>query len=133
MRRPLLFGIVGLMVAACYHGPSLQKYEVATRADGEQADIRLRKGGNFIGELLAVDETGLVIRDAQHLLRIPFTVVRDIRLRGVRQVRLDGRKPSADFVRRAQLVSRFPSGLSPELERALLDAYAQQAITVIAP
>jgi hypothetical protein len=133
MRLSLIVGFLGFAAVGCYHGPTLQEYEAATRADGARADVSLMKGGKLVGELLAVDESALVIRDAQRLLRVPFSSVRQLDLRGLGKLTLDGRRPNEEFLRRAKLHSRFPSGMTPEIELALLDAYGQQSITEVTP
>jgi hypothetical protein len=41
------------------------------------------------------------------------------------------REITPEFLERAKLHSRFPGGITPEIERALLEAYGQSAITTV--
>ena len=45
----------------------------------------------------------------------------------------DGRFEQDDALRHTRLVSRFPQGSAPPLMQALLSAYAQTAVDVVAP
>ena len=111
---------VALLAATigCFHfGPTPQEYAPAVSPRG--AHVRL--GADLYttlaaGELVAVTDSGLLLDDGTrlaHIARSRFTVVR------VRGARVYEFRPSqwARIADHLRPFSRFPQGLTPELER----------------
>jgi len=130
MLRSILLSVTLLAAGACYHGPSLQKFEPAHVPDGIDADLRLAHS-RVRGELLAVEDTALIVLSEAHkVVRVPFSKVKTGDFRDLGTLIGDW-KPSQDTVERLRLVSRFPAGLTPELRGRLLAAYGQTELEVV--
>jgi len=130
MLRSILLSVTVLWAAACYHGPSLQKFEPAHAPDGIDADLRLAHA-RVHGELLAVEDTALIVLSERNkVVLVPFRKVKTGDFRDLGPLLGDG-KPSQDTVERLRLVSRFPAGLTPELRGRLLAAYGQTEVEVV--
>jgi hypothetical protein len=80
------------------------------------------------GELLAVEERALLILQDRELTRVMFQRIRSGRAPdgGFR-----GRVMTGDVRERLRLISRYPQGVSPELEARLLQAYGTTAVREI--
>ena len=119
-----------LLLAGCHFGPDVADFPPATQGAG--AAVRLaRRGWNLAGELRAVRDTAVLVRDGSRLVLVPWARVQVIELRprlGVYEVGY--RRPNDETYRYLRLVSRFPQGLTPELENALLAALGRSAIEV---
>ena len=113
---------------SCHVGPSIHNFEPAASAHGVQAYLRLGKHGTKVeGELLAVrDSTLLVLRDGERVAVVPIRLIRSARFEKV-DVLMDSNRLRADDRERLRLFSRFPAGLTPELEAQLLAVYGQTA------
>jgi len=125
MKTAFLLPLLGF-IAACPLGPSAHR--LANSANGIHTDVQLvgRPTVRFSGELLAVrDSTLLVLReDDAHVVEVP---IRAIRSGSFQQhgTLIDGGKIERTKREKLRLMSRFPGGLSPELEARLLAAYGQ--------
>lgn len=130
MLRSILLSVTLLWAAACYHGPSLEKFEPAHVPDGIDADLRLAHA-RVRGELLAVEDTALIVLSERHkvvLVSISKVKTGDFRALGTL---LGPWKPTQDIMERLRLVSRFPAGLTLELRGRLLAAYGQTELEVV--
>jgi hypothetical protein len=131
MRRSLVVPVLLAALGACYHGPSARTFAPAQWPDGIEADLRL-KGARVRGELLEVQDSALlVLRDSQIVL-VPIRAIRtgDFHQRGVL---IDHGRISEPELHRLRLVSRFPSGLTPELRARLLATYGQTEADGVTP
>jgi hypothetical protein len=127
MRRQLIAALLALSAMACTHGPALADYGPAQQPNGIGIQIDLRTGPDISGELLAVEADALVVRSEERLLRVPLALIASVEARPVsRRTEI-----TPGFLERAKLHSRFPGGITPEIERALLAAYGQTAITTV--
>jgi hypothetical protein len=126
MRYACVLSLVAAL--ACHVGPSIHKFEPAASAHGVQAYLRLGKHGTKVeGELLAVrDSTLLVLRDGERVVVAPIRLIRSARFEKLDML-MEGNRLSARDRERLRLFSRFPSGLTPELEAQLLAVYGQTA------
>lgn len=124
--RPMVVGIA-VMVTGCAYGGGLEEYPVVGQPGGARLTLELARE-QVTGELVEVRDSALVlVRSAQpRIVFVPF--------RGVVRGRFDGEHrpapsfrgtPSASVLERMRLLSRYPQGLSPELEERLLAAYGQ--------
>ena len=114
--RPLA-GIL-LLLGACYVGPSVKRYAPAHGPAGAAVKLELRGDRTVGGELLAVEDGTLLLLEARQLVRVDVAAIRSLRGPNISTGALD------DAAReRLRLVSRYPQGVSPELEASLLLAY----------
>lgn len=129
MRRGWVWGPV-LATLGCNIGGRVDRFAPAKRPAGVAVALALRGGGRAQGELLAVQDTALVVlaQDTVTLVRYDalnagyFSQVGD----------LDQLPPGPAFARRLRLVSRFPQGLTPVMLARLLAAHGQSALKVVA-
>jgi hypothetical protein len=127
MRIQLMGALLALSAMACTHGPALEEYGPALQPNGVGIEIDLRSGPDISGELLAVEADALVVRSDERLLRVPLGLIATVTAKP-----MSGRREiTPRFLQRAKLHSRFPGGITPEIERALLDTYGQSAITTV--
>lgn len=127
--RPLIALATAAMAWGCPVGTTPPRFQPAIAPAGVIVSLAV-PSARFQGELLAIDDTALIVRKIQG--SDPVTFVRFAAIRGsaFRQVgvALDGgHPPRAEDRERIRRVSRFPQGLTPELLRRVLDAYAQTA------
>jgi len=115
------------------------EFEPARGPQGIRSDV-VTPAGRFTGELLEVRDTGIVLLAdegtaaapgvrTQRLRLIPFAGI--IRAEFVQRRGLqlsDGKRPSPRVIERLRLLSRFPYGMSPAIQRDLLKAYGQDTL-----
>ena len=129
--------VIACLSTGCVFGMNAKKFKPAQTPHGVHATV-VTPTGPFSGELIEVREAALVLLAdegsaaapaSKRLRMIPFTSVQraefeqlgsDVRLEG-------GRAPSPSVRERLRLVSRFPYGMAPGVEEALLKAYGQAA------
>jgi hypothetical protein len=132
--RPLL----GIMVIggalACSVGPRPEKVQPARDPAGATIELRLRTGHqrHFVtGELLAVQDSALLVRDTTRILLVPDRAVRN----GTLLVRAVGvtfsGKPVDGTRKRLRLLSRYPGGISADLLSRLLAAYGRDSVETV--
>jgi hypothetical protein len=118
-----------------------ERFVPANHPAGVRTEVKT-SGGVFEGELVEIREGGLIVlsneagQDAppgtppQQLLRlIPFQSIVHARFDQHRSGYdiIEGRGPSSRVRERLRLLSRFPYGMSPEVEAALLKLHGQTA------
>ena len=112
--------------AGCMIGGKPERYQPAAAPEGVSATVALR-GERFDVELLALDDTALIVRRLN--VTPPVAYVRYASIRGAKfnQVGIleTGRPPDARVREKLRLVSRFPQGLSADLLRELLTLHGQ--------
>ena len=120
---------VGLL--GCRVGQSAEKYPPAKTPLGVEATLVLIHQ-MFSAELLAVRDSEIVVLHGKQVTLVPYSAIR----RGTfahQSVTITGQHPpTVASLARLRLLSRFPQGISPELERRLLAAYGQDSIIVAA-
>ena len=127
MRLSHAFGLGLLVLAGCTIGSPARNYEPAKGPAGAIVDLRLADKSRITGELLAVEEGALLVRQDSQLIRISLSHVRR------------GSAPKVSFDRnlqggtrdRLRLISRYPQGVAPELEGQLARAYGQSSVRSI--
>lgn len=127
MRRIPLVVSLTLMCAACTIGTPLSRFEPAKVPGGATVTVFTRANQDrYKGELLAIDDSTILLVRRDTLTRIPLWDVRSI------QAPLGEGIGVPDGGRRAQLrrIARYPQGMTPDLERRLLEAYHQSAIVI---
>jgi len=128
MRRSWLCGPV-LATLACNVGGKVDRFAPAQRPDGAAVALALRGGGSAQGELLAVQDTALVVLAAHTVTLVPYGAIDAAEFSQVGD--LGKTPPAPDFAQRLRLVSRFPQGLTPDMLARLLAALGQSALKVV--
>lgn len=139
MRSVAVMILIGCLSSACAIGMESREFKPATAPAGIRAHVQTTTG-QLTGELIEVREAAIVLLTEEgeatapggrprRLRLVPFTAISraDFEQRGS-DVRLsDGQPPSPRARERLRLLSRFPYGMSPAVERELLKAYGQSA------
>jgi hypothetical protein len=126
--RVLSIGVALLMLAACQIGTHARNYGPAKGPAGAMLNLRLADKSRVTAELLAIEDSALVVLRDSQLVRIRLVQVHS---GSAPKVSFDGRL-RGNSRERLRLISRYPQGLSPELEARLLRAYAQDSVAEIA-
>jgi hypothetical protein len=83
------------------------------------------------GELLAADDSGLVVLSGGRLVQVAYGALARARMPLSRYRATNGQSPDADELSIIRKLSRFPQGIAPELMGRLLVAQKQTAVDVI--
>lgn len=134
--RPLRTLVLALpfLAGACFFGPSLRGFAPARTPMGVEARVLLRERPrasvtDLRGELLAVpDDTTLVVRAGASFYRVRWRAVRLLVVADARIELAGGERLPAPGAERLRLLSRFPQGITPTLERELLAAHGAAAV-----
>jgi hypothetical protein len=110
---------------------NVDRFAPAQRPEGVWVALDLRGGGTAEGELLAVQDTALMVLDQDTVKLVLYSGVVGGRFADVGE--LVATPPAPDFAKQLSLVSRFPQGFTPDLLARLLAAYGQSALKVVAP
>jgi len=119
-----------LLLAACYHGPSIYKFDPVQRPTGIDADLRLEKT-RVTGELLEVQDTTLILlTDSRKVVSVPVQGIRSGAFDRLGVMIGEGLdlQPALTTLRS---FSRFPFGLTPALRGRLLAIYGQTEVEVV--
>src|SRR5688572_25049074 len=125
MRARLRLAIALPLVAACMVGTSGRGYAPARGAAGATVSLELPGKRVILGELLAVEETTLLLLQQQQLTRVTIAAIESGK---APKVSFAGRALSPATRERLRLVSRYPQGVSAELEARLLQAYGAPSV-----
>lgn len=117
-----------LLALACYHGPSLRTFQPALRPDGIGAELQLRDT-TIAGELLEVQDTALIVLTAGGVVVVPVAEIRHGIFAQRGPLLGEGIAPQRPLAELRNL-SRFPSGMTPEIRARLLAAYGQTELRV---
>lgn len=124
-RKTIALIVVLAVAAACHHGTQVESLSTPTQPNGAQA-ILILNGGTYSGELLAVEDRGLVLLSGNRILLVPFENILSGRFpEFARAVSLGSGTPAGEVVRKARLLSHFPGGISPLIKAKLLSTYHQ--------
>jgi hypothetical protein len=135
MGRAILVSLFAMLLTGCYLGPGLKDTPFARGPQGVEVDASGRQG-SFAGELLAVQDAGLLLLVAppggtgERVMLLPYDAIQKARFGklGARYELKDGQPPAATTRECLQRVSRFPQGLSESLLGRLLEAYGQAEV-----
>lgn len=130
--RHCLAVIVVSAALACSVGTKAKNFPPAREPAGATVQIRYgRTSLQLNGELLAVQEEGLLGRTGDRVWLAPDTLLRRgvIAMRGMR-VAFSGRLRGS-IRERFRLLSRFPQGVTPDVLRQVLAAYGQDSVQVL--
>ena len=115
--------VIGVVLSGCIGiGRSAESYPPARSAAGIEVTLETRVR-TITGELLELREDAYLVREDSAIVLVPRAMVRGGRMQG---------SPLRSG-KRLRLMSRFPNGLTPELLRAVLDAYDQPEVETLEP
>lgn len=119
--------VLALVCGGCRVGPRIEAVDAAHTPAGIATVVRTSKA-TYEGELLCVADDGLLLLVAERLTSVPFDAIEYVEARPV--VRVRGRRAELYSAEKEKLrkCSRFPQGVSKELELALLSAYGQAEV-----
>jgi hypothetical protein len=112
------------LIGACQIGTHAKNYAPARGPAGAILDLRFSDKSRARAELLAVEDSALLVVENAQLARVPLAQIRSAR---GPKVAFDSRLRS-DTRERLRLLSRYPQGVSPEMEGRLLQAYGQSTV-----
>lgn len=124
--RESLGGLALLALFGCSIGGSVAGWRPSSQAAGTEIELDLGGIRKVKGELIALDSAGFLVLEPTRLVRIDPQ-----ELRGGSGYKTSFDSPlSAETRDRLRLMSRYPQGVSPEVERALLEAYGWRRVEV---
>jgi hypothetical protein len=112
-----------LLLAACSIGTSGKSYPPAKGPAGAAVELGLAGKREVGGELLAMEDTTLLLVENRQLIRVHLTAITSLRA-----PKLLTRNLNERMRRRLRLISRYPQGVSPDLEARLLQAYGAPVV-----
>jgi hypothetical protein len=123
-------GLLAAIAAACTFGGNVAKFEPATVPGGATVTVTTATHpAGFHGELLAVEDTALLMISEDSVTRVPMRTVRSVRA----PYGDAAGTPTAEQLAQLRLVARYPQGVDADLERRLLQAYHQGSVRVARP
>ena len=126
MRSSLTWVIALMSLAGCSVGTSVKNYAPAKSPAGATVKLELTGNREMGGELLAVQDSSLLVRSDNQLIRVHLPLIQSGK---VPKLTFTGAELNGGQVREhLRLLSRYPQGVSPELESRLLEAYGQAAV-----
>lgn len=125
MRAPLGLLIALPLLAGCMVGTSGRNYAPARGPAGATVSLELPGKRVVQGELLAVEDTTLLVLEQQRPIRVAIAAIESGK---APRISFAGRTMSPATRERLRLVSRYPQGVSAELEARLLQAYGATGV-----
>ena len=113
-----------LAIAACQIGTQARNYAPAKGPAGATVNLQLNDKSRSAAELMAVEDSTLLVLRDNRIIRVPLSQIRSGK---APRVSFEGRL-KGDTRERLRLISRYPQGVTTELERQLLGAYRQSAV-----
>ena len=108
--------LLALLVAGCQFGTKPQAFPPAVTPQGVVASITTRGKANIMGELLAVEDSALLVwRDSAPMVRVPIAAIDRASFAGMRVVLNAGDPLSPKDRDRLRLTSRFPQGITDDV------------------
>lgn len=140
--------LVAAMVPACSGdvGVKVEDFKPAQTPAGVGTEVRLQqnivKGHKLDGELIAVSDAGLVLllhapldtgAGRFRFVEAPFSLMRSARFEqvGSAGIRSEGKAVDEARLERLRRLSRFPQGLTDELQARLLASYGEAAVYLL--
>lgn len=130
--RRVRTGLAALALTACHIGTRVSSFAPAIDPAGVPVAIASRTA-SFQAELLAVSDTGLLVLRNRTVVFARYSAIREATFQQLSDAIAGGVAPDAATRDRLRLISRFPAGVSADRLRALLRAYGQPAVDVLAP
>jgi hypothetical protein len=127
-----LLALTAAAVAGCGLGRTAEEFPVARSPEGIRVSIITDSADVRQAELLAVEDTALLIVLADNRIAyVPWSVVRSAELHGFLSDEPRRNVPSQAMRARWKSVARFPQGLTAEQLARLLDARGQTTAEVL--
>ncbi len=136
MKQPRRIGLAAalalVLVPACVNvGTQVQDFTVAAEPNGAMANIQT-DFGTVSGELLAVQDDGVIVLHNSVMELVPYEFIRSLQLSQLDgEYSLGSRAPDRARRTRLALVSRYPQGMDAQLRTRLLAQLGQQEIRVV--
>jgi hypothetical protein len=127
MRKRIVVLLLATVIASCHVGPRTARFKPAQEPAGVHAIVELDRGARLEGELLAVDETALMMLNESRVTRVRYASIRRATFAQTR-IKVREHVIAAESRDPLRLLSRFPQGVSPALLNSLLAAYGQTEI-----
>lgn len=126
MRRLHLASLLGLACVGCVVGGRVRSFEPANAPGGGTVTVRT-KASAYTGELLALEDSTVLLVQRGTLMRVPARLIRAV------DAPYGGGLGQPDSTRRGRLrlIARYPKGVTTDLEQRLLEAYHQAAVKVV--
>jgi len=127
----ILVAAATITLSGCQFGKRGSDLAIAHQPGGARATLEM-VSGRYSGELIAVQNDGIVI-SAGKLMFAPFTALRKLAIDqlGPGYAMNAGDQRDAQKLARLRTVSHFPHGLTPEVQKRLLDRMGQTEILVV--
>lgn len=124
MRVHTIMITLALGAAACAVGKKAETLGLAHSPTGAMANLDVNQKVAITGELLAAEDSVLLILRGQTMLSIPYSQIRYAVFKEIDQrYYLKQRVPDPETLRAFRLISHFPQGLSPNLRLTLAAMY----------
>lgn len=122
-----------LTFTACVIGGNVKTFQPAGAAGIVMHFMFAGSSVAHAAEVLAVRDSGLVVVHADSLKLLRYADTRELDFRPVKR-RVTGGRPLGPVLREeVRILTRYPQGISPDLERRLLAAYGQTQIVLAVP
>lgn len=125
MRILPTLGSVLLLLTSCQIGTHARNYQPARGPAGAALELELNDKSKLTGELLAVEEGALLVLRGRELVRVDLPQIREGH---APKVSFRGTKLDSATRERLRLISRYPQGVSSDLETRLLQAFGQSSM-----
>lgn len=117
--RHWVTSLVLMALTGCSIGGAVSGWRPSTQAAGTEIELDLGNLRKVKGELITLDSAGFLVLESGRLVRVDPVAVKS-----GSGYKTDFDSPlSNDDRERLRLMSRYPQGVSPEVERGLLEAY----------
>jgi hypothetical protein len=132
MKSIIVMTVAAMTTLGCVIGKSAKDASFARSAAGAAVIVSV-PGRNFTGELIALQQSGMVISSSNQLQLVPYPIIVAMQIKELGSTYAVSRyNPlTPDKRERLRLVSHFPQGLTPEIERKLLESLGQAAMDTI--
>ena len=114
-----------LLLAGCAVGSKAKNYAPAQGPAGATLELELAGERALTGELLAVTDSSLLVQSDSRLHRVRWSLIDSGK---APKISFSGPAPKPEVRERLRLISRYPQGVSPELQSRLLQAYGQTGV-----
>ena len=113
------------LLVGCSVGHGVKNYAPAEGPAGATVKLELTGNRTVAGELLTVQDSSLMLLSGGQLIRVRMPL---IETGSVPKLSFTRAELKGDVRERLRLISRYPQGISPDLETRLLQAYRQTAV-----
>ena len=130
--RPLMLAacVVLVPVVGCNVGPGIATYAPAHEPNGMR--VTVRTPADFaMGELIDVRDSAVVVLAAGDLVLIPLRLVSDLRFPHQGTMPRQGKHLTADHRAMLRKVSRFPQGMTPDIEARFLSELGRPSMRTV--